>query len=62
VSSPGGKDRYLPARFEAEYAARLPNSELIELPDAGHWPWIDAPAIINRVVRFLVTDEEFRNR
>ena len=57
----GGKDRYLPARFGPEFAARLPNSELIELPQAGHWPWIDAPDVVDRVIRFLATDEEFRN-
>ena len=56
-----GKDRYLPARFGPEFAARLPNSELVELPEAGHWPWIDAPEVVDRVIRFLVTDEEFRN-
>jgi pimeloyl-ACP methyl ester carboxylesterase len=57
----GGKDRYLPARFGPEFAARLPNSELIELPEAGHWPWIDAPEVVDRVIQFLVTDEESRN-
>jgi pimeloyl-ACP methyl ester carboxylesterase len=57
----GGKDRYLPARFGPAYAARLPNSELIEAPQAGHWPWIDDPALIERVIRFLGTDEDFRN-
>jgi pimeloyl-ACP methyl ester carboxylesterase len=57
----GGRDRYLPARFGPEFAARLPNSELLELPQAGHWPWIDAPAVIGRVVRFLATDEDSRD-
>ena len=57
----GGKDRYIPAKFGPAYAARLPNSELIELPDAGHWPWIDAPGVVDRVIRFLATDEDFRN-
>ena len=57
----GGKDRYLPARFGPAYAASLPNSELIEAPQAGHWPWIDDPALIDRVIRFLGTDEDFRN-
>jgi pimeloyl-ACP methyl ester carboxylesterase len=57
----GGKDRYLPARFGPEFAARLPNSELIELPQAGHWPWIDAPDVVDRVTRFLATDEDFPN-
>jgi pimeloyl-ACP methyl ester carboxylesterase len=49
----GGRDRYLPVRFAREYAAKLPGSELIELPEAGHWPWIDAPETLDRVIRFL---------
>jgi len=57
----GGRDRYLPARFGPAYAARLPNSELIEIPGAGHWPWIDEPDVVDRVIRFLATDEESRN-
>ena len=57
----GMRDRYIPGRFAAAYAARLPNSELLELPEAGHWPWIDAPEVADRVIRFLATDEEFRN-
>ena len=57
----GGRDRYLPARFGPAYAARLPNSELIELPEAGHWPWIDAPEVVARVIRFLGSDEQSRN-
>jgi pimeloyl-ACP methyl ester carboxylesterase len=57
----GMRDRYLPARFGAAYAARLPNSQLVELPQAGHWPWIDAPEVVDRVIRFLATDEDFRH-
>jgi len=49
----GMKDPYLPGRFGHAYADRLPKSELIELDSAGHWPWIDAPGAIERVVRFL---------
>jgi pimeloyl-ACP methyl ester carboxylesterase len=56
----GMRDRYLPGRFGAAYAAALPASELLELPDAGHWPWIDAPELVDRVIRFLETDEGFR--
>jgi pimeloyl-ACP methyl ester carboxylesterase len=55
----GLRDRYLPARFGAAYAAALPNAALVELPAAGHWPWIDDPAVVDRVVRFLSADEEF---
>jgi pimeloyl-ACP methyl ester carboxylesterase len=57
----GLRDRYIPARFGGEYAARLPNSELVELPGAGHWPWIDEPETVDRVIRFLAADEDFRN-
>lgn len=55
----GMRDRYIPARFGAAYAARLPNSELVELTVAGHWPWIDAPDVVDRVIGFLATDEDF---
>jgi pimeloyl-ACP methyl ester carboxylesterase len=55
----GMRDRYLPARFGPAYAAALPNAELVELPAAGHWPWIEDPEVVERVVRFLAIDEEF---
>lgn len=57
----GMRDRYIPSRFGAEYSARLPNSELVEVPEAGHWPWVDAPELVNRVVSFLASHEDFRN-
>jgi pimeloyl-ACP methyl ester carboxylesterase len=57
----GGRDRYIPARWGPAYAARLPNSQLIELPQAGHWPWIDDPGVVDQVIRFLGTDEDFRD-
>lgn len=49
----GMKDPYIPARFAREYADALPNAELLELPDAGHWPWLDRPDLVTRVVDFL---------
>jgi pimeloyl-ACP methyl ester carboxylesterase len=52
------RDRYLPGRFGRAYADRLPNAELFELPRAGHWPWIDEPGVVDRVVRFLAQDED----
>jgi pimeloyl-ACP methyl ester carboxylesterase len=47
------KDPYLPGRFGEAYAERLPSSELLEVSEAGHWPWIDAPGIVERVAGFL---------
>ncbi len=49
----GLQDPYIPTRFAAEYARVLPSAELLELPDAGHWWWLDRPDAIERVVGFL---------
>lgn len=48
----GTRDPYIPARFAQAYAQAL-HAELIELPDAGHWWWLDRPEAIERVVDFL---------
>jgi pimeloyl-ACP methyl ester carboxylesterase len=50
----GAKDPYIPICFAEEYARVLPNSELLVLPDAGHWWWLDRPNAVERVVRFLL--------
>jgi pimeloyl-ACP methyl ester carboxylesterase len=49
----GMRDPYIPAHFARDYAQALPHAELVEIPDAGHWPWIDRPELIDRVVDFL---------
>jgi pimeloyl-ACP methyl ester carboxylesterase len=56
----GMRDRYLPARFGRAWAERLPRAELLELPDAGHWPWRDDPSSIEPVSRFLGEDPNTR--
>jgi pimeloyl-ACP methyl ester carboxylesterase len=55
----GMRDRYIPGRFGAAYAARLPNSTLIEVQDAGHWPWIDSPELVETMIRFVTSGEGF---
>ncbi len=49
----GMTDPYIPGRFAAAYASALPNAKLLELPDAGHWPWLDRPDLMDRLVEFL---------
>jgi pimeloyl-ACP methyl ester carboxylesterase len=51
----GMQDPYIPERFASAYARALPDSELVELADAGHWWWLDRPDAIERVVEFLCT-------
>jgi pimeloyl-ACP methyl ester carboxylesterase len=53
----GASDPYLPLRFGRAYADRLPNAELVELENAGHWPWLDRPEVIDRVVGFVAGPE-----
>ncbi|MHB8233872.1 MAG: alpha/beta fold hydrolase [Solirubrobacteraceae bacterium] len=48
----GQQDPYIPARFGKAYAEVL-DAELVELPDAGHWAWLDRADAIDRVVQFL---------
>ncbi len=52
----GDRDPNIQPRFGRLYAERLPNAELVALPDAAHWPWLDRPEVIDQVVDFL--DEE----
>jgi pimeloyl-ACP methyl ester carboxylesterase len=49
----GARDPYIPVEFGRAYAGRLPNAELVELPDAGHWPWIERPDVVQRVIGFI---------
>jgi pimeloyl-ACP methyl ester carboxylesterase len=52
----GARDPFIDSEFGRLYAKRLPNAELLELPDAGHWVWIDRPDIVGRVVDFLESE------
>jgi len=50
----GDQDPYIPARFADAYAEALGGpAEVLHLPDAGHWPWLDRPDVVGRVTRFL---------
>jgi pimeloyl-ACP methyl ester carboxylesterase len=49
----GARDPWFPTRNGQAYAAVLPASELVELPEAGHWPWLEEPSLVERILGFL---------
>jgi pimeloyl-ACP methyl ester carboxylesterase len=51
----GAQDPYIPLSFAHDYCRALPNAQLLELPDAGHWPWLDRPDVVEQIVDFQAT-------
>jgi pimeloyl-ACP methyl ester carboxylesterase len=50
----GERDPYIPARAAAQYAQALGGEcETALLADAGHWPWLDRPDVLEIVANFL---------
>jgi len=49
----GARDPWIPARFGAGYAATLGDATLEVVEAAGHWPWIDKPALSERIAEHL---------
>lgn len=49
----GGLDPWLDPAFADAYAAHLRHASIERLPAAGHWPWLDRPEVVERVVSFL---------
>ncbi len=53
----GEQDPYFPPSFAAGYAEALGGeAEVLLLPDAGHYPWLDRPDLVERIVAFLEAD------
>ena len=50
----GDRDPWYPPPLADTYAARLPRAKIERLPDAGHWPWLDRPDLVDQVADFLV--------
>ncbi len=49
----GARDPWLSAS-QAEACARLfARAQATEIPDAGHWPWLDSPAAVEAVAAFV---------
>jgi pimeloyl-ACP methyl ester carboxylesterase len=49
----GQRDPWLDPAFADAYAQRLAHAQAEPVAGAGHWPWLDQPALIERVASFL---------
>jgi pimeloyl-ACP methyl ester carboxylesterase len=49
----GEKDPWYPPSLADAYAARLPGARIERIADAGHWPWLDRPEVVERVAQLL---------
>jgi pimeloyl-ACP methyl ester carboxylesterase len=52
----GASDPYIPPEFARRYANALGGDARADIADdAGHWPWVDRPDLVDAVKRFLTT-------
>jgi pimeloyl-ACP methyl ester carboxylesterase len=49
----GEADPWLPVAVGETYAAVMPHASVDRVQQAGHWPWLDSPDVVDRVASFL---------
>jgi pimeloyl-ACP methyl ester carboxylesterase len=49
----GERDPWLPPTLGQAYADTLADATFEAVPDAGHWPWLDRPELLERIAGFL---------
>lgn len=49
----GEQDPWYPPALADAYATRLPGARVERIADAGHWPWLDRPEVVERVAALL---------
>jgi pimeloyl-ACP methyl ester carboxylesterase len=49
----GERDPWLGAELAQRYADRIGQAEVEVIEDAGHWPWLDRPELVERIAGFL---------
>ena len=49
----GEEDPWIPSAFADAYARRLPSATVERVAGAGHWPWLEAPQLIDRLAAFV---------
>jgi pimeloyl-ACP methyl ester carboxylesterase len=50
----GDRDPWLAPGFADTYAQRLPHAAVQHVTGGGHWPWLDEPALAERVAGFAM--------
>jgi pimeloyl-ACP methyl ester carboxylesterase len=50
----GTRDPYLPVELAHRYAEALGGEAVVDIAEAGHWPWLDRPELVERVVEFML--------
>jgi pimeloyl-ACP methyl ester carboxylesterase len=48
----GDGDPWLAPSFADAYGRRLSRSQVEHIAQAGHWPWLDQPSVVERVISF----------
>ena len=48
----GEQDPWIAPTFADAYARRLPSATVERFAGAGHWPWLDAPQVLDRLAAF----------
>ena len=55
----GDRDPYIAPQFADAYAAALGGPATVRhVPDAGHWPWIERPELIDEIASYLDGDDD----
>jgi pimeloyl-ACP methyl ester carboxylesterase len=49
----GDRDPWFPAGFAEAYGTRLSDATVRHVPEAGHWPWLDQPDVVDLVAEFV---------
>lgn len=49
----GERDPWFAPKFANEYGAALPRATVERIPEAGHWPWLDQPRVVELVSEFV---------
>jgi pimeloyl-ACP methyl ester carboxylesterase len=51
----GERDPWFGPALADAYASRLPNATVQRIADAGHWPWLDVPAVVDQIAAFVAS-------